>query len=54
MVVLRSGVLLLKINVLSFQPKMENIPEGDWYCFECVSKVSYFHIQSHGWLVYIV
>ncbi|KAK3579708.1 hypothetical protein CHS0354_025743 [Potamilus streckersoni] len=21
-----------------FKPKLENIPEGDWYCFECISK----------------
>ncbi|XP_058976147.1 uncharacterized protein LOC101892503 isoform X2 [Musca domestica] len=23
-----------------FKPKMENIPEGDWYCFECVNKAT--------------
>ncbi|XP_076455767.1 bromodomain adjacent to zinc finger domain protein 2B-like [Babylonia areolata] len=23
-----------------FKPKMDNIPDGDWYCYECVSKVS--------------
>ncbi|KAI8778112.1 bromodomain adjacent to zinc finger domain protein 2B [Biomphalaria glabrata] len=23
-----------------FKPKMDNIPDGDWYCFECVSKAS--------------
>lgn len=23
-----------------FKPKMENIPDGDWYCYECVSKAS--------------
>ncbi|XP_012935525.1 uncharacterized protein LOC101848029 [Aplysia californica] len=23
-----------------FKPKMENIPEGDWFCYECVSKAS--------------
>lgn len=21
-----------------FKPKMESVPEGDWYCFECISK----------------
>lgn len=30
----------LCINCL--QPKLENIPEGDWYCYECISKVSWF------------
>lgn len=23
-----------------FRPKMRDIPEGDWYCFECVSKAT--------------
>ncbi|XP_037903201.1 bromodomain adjacent to zinc finger domain protein 2B isoform X3 [Hermetia illucens] len=23
-----------------FKPKMDNIPEGDWYCFECVNKAT--------------
>ena len=23
-----------------FKPKMENIPEGDWYCYECVNKAT--------------
>ncbi|KAK9884034.1 hypothetical protein WA026_004967 [Henosepilachna vigintioctopunctata] len=23
-----------------FKPKMENIPEGDWYCHECMNKVT--------------
>ncbi|XP_013395978.1 bromodomain adjacent to zinc finger domain protein 2B-like [Lingula anatina] len=23
-----------------FKPKMENIPDGDWYCYECISKAS--------------
>ncbi|XP_071440826.1 bromodomain adjacent to zinc finger domain protein 2A-like isoform X2 [Hetaerina americana] len=23
-----------------FRPKMENIPEGDWYCYECLNKVT--------------
>ena len=31
----------VSLNLSSLQPKMEDIPEGDWYCFECVSKVSF-------------
>ncbi|XP_046681974.1 bromodomain adjacent to zinc finger domain protein 2B isoform X3 [Homalodisca vitripennis] len=23
-----------------FKPKMENIPEGDWYCYECMNKAT--------------
>ncbi|XP_052093544.1 bromodomain adjacent to zinc finger domain protein 2B-like isoform X6 [Mytilus californianus] len=23
-----------------FKPKMENIPEGDWYCYACISKAT--------------
>ncbi|CAH0551752.1 unnamed protein product [Brassicogethes aeneus] len=23
-----------------FKPKMDNIPEGDWYCYECVNKAT--------------
>lgn len=23
-----------------FKPKMESIPDGDWYCYECLSKVT--------------
>ncbi|XP_023228332.1 bromodomain adjacent to zinc finger domain protein 2B-like isoform X1 [Centruroides sculpturatus] len=23
-----------------FKPKMESIPDGDWYCYECISKVT--------------
>ncbi|XP_078334663.1 bromodomain adjacent to zinc finger domain protein 2B-like isoform X10 [Crassostrea virginica] len=23
-----------------FKPKMENIPDGDWYCYECISKAT--------------
>lgn len=23
-----------------FKPKMDNIPDGDWYCYECISKAT--------------
>ena len=32
--------IAIAINIICVQPKMENIPDGDWYCYECVSKVS--------------
>ena len=32
--------IAIAVNIICVQPKMENIPDGDWYCYECVSKVS--------------
>ncbi len=30
-----------KFNASSlFQPKMTGVPEGNWYCFECISKAT--------------
>jgi len=26
--------------IYMFQPKMEDIPDGDWYCYECISRAT--------------
>jgi len=28
------------------QPKLEIIPDGDWYCYECISKVLPTYVVS--------
>ena len=30
----------LGFHTYCFKPALENIPDGDWYCYECVNKAT--------------
>ena len=36
----------MNVKCCFVQPKLDNIPDGDWYCYECISKVQLACIVS--------
>ena len=33
-------MLTSRSHAIVLQPKLEDIPDGDWYCYECISKAT--------------